>query len=153
MSHTQFNLIKSNKNLTQLLLRLAWLNLKDKHMTTVTAFRSSRERADLQETDAALDTCVWRHADGKATTGLRTLCYILCRDPNTLELASNDWRTRVTTRTHHSYHTVDNEFPSSNFRFVRVSRTNVRTSSPLGLTSSRLSLSGPKSSPYGLEHG
>jgi hypothetical protein len=35
MSHTQFNLIKSNKNLTQLLLRLAWLNLKDKHMTTV----------------------------------------------------------------------------------------------------------------------
>jgi hypothetical protein len=35
MSHTQFNLKKSNKNLTQLLLRLAWLNLKDKHMTTV----------------------------------------------------------------------------------------------------------------------
>jgi hypothetical protein len=36
MSHTQFNLKKSNKYLTRLLLRLAWLNLKDKHMTTVT---------------------------------------------------------------------------------------------------------------------
>jgi hypothetical protein len=39
MSHTQFNLKKSNKNLTQLLLRLAWLNLKDKHMTTVRVYR------------------------------------------------------------------------------------------------------------------
>jgi len=35
MSHTQFNFIEPNKYLTQLLLRLAWLNLKDKHMTTV----------------------------------------------------------------------------------------------------------------------
>ncbi len=35
MSHTQFNHRSWIRNSTQLLLTLAWLNLRDKHMTTV----------------------------------------------------------------------------------------------------------------------
>jgi hypothetical protein len=50
MSHTQFNLKKSNKNLTQLLLRLAWLNLKDKHMTTVSPAKLSKTEVSQAKT-------------------------------------------------------------------------------------------------------
>jgi hypothetical protein len=41
---------------------------------------------------------------------------------------------------------------SRRFRDYRVLRAEARTSSPLGLMNLRLSLSGPRNSPYGLEH-